>query len=305
MIVVTLTASLVMGLVLGILGGGGSILTLPILMHAAGLEAKVAIATSLLVVAVTSGVGSVQHFRAGTLEIRLGLVFAAFAMAGAYVGGRLAVFVPELVLITAFIAMMLVTAVFMLRSRRATPTRTSASGGFSLPLVALEGLAVGAFTGMVGAGGGFLVVPALVVLGGLSMKRAVGTSLMVISLKSFAGLAGYLEHVQLDLGVALPVTALAVLGALLGHRWSQRLSPQKLKRGFGGFLVLMAVYMGFRELQSATLLDGLGSSPVQWLAAIVVAAVALTFLYRKAGPARAGHVPAGTLPLSATKGMSS
>lgn len=194
MIAVIIAASLLIGVSLGVLGGGGSILTVPILIYLAGMETKEAIATSLFVVGVTSAAGVVSHARAGRVRWRTGLLFGLAGMTGAYAGGRLAEFVPGTVLLLAFALMMIATAVAMIRGRRRQPTKVH----HELPVVhvLLEGIAVG----LVGAGGGFLVVPALALLGGLPMTVAVGTSLLVIAMKSFAGLAGYLAGVHIDWG---------------------------------------------------------------------------------------------------------
>ena len=286
MIVLALALSVVMGIVLGVLGGGGSILTLPILVHVLGIETKVAIATSLFVVAATSLVGALQHARSGNVNLRTGLAFAGFAMLGAYTGGRVAAWVPGPLLIGGFIFMMMVTGIAMARKR---DTKPAGPGRFSLPLVAAEGLAVGMFTGLVGAGGGFLVVPALVLLGGMAMREAIGTSLMIITLKSVAGLAGYLQHVSIDLGIALPITAVAVLGALVGHKLAHRIAPAGLRRGFAGFVILMAIYMLFEELRSADLLNFIGPTTMQWGLAIVVELIALFVLIRVTPRAGASH----------------
>jgi uncharacterized membrane protein YfcA len=238
---VVLVLSVGVGVALGMLGGGGSILTVPLLVYVAGLDAKEAIATSLFVVGVTSAVGAFSHARAGRVRWRTGLLFGAAGMAGAYAGGRVAEYLPGSLLLVAFGLMMLATAVAMLRGRRA-PEGTVHT---ELPLlhVGLHGVVVGVVTGLVGAGGGFLVVPALVLLGGLPMGAAVGTSLVVIAMKSAAGLAGYLHSVQIDWGLALAVTAAAVLGSVLGGRLVGRVDSDVLRRAFGWFVVVMGVFV--------------------------------------------------------------
>lgn len=241
-----LLLSLLIGISLGLLGGGGSILTVPILVYAAGLEAKSAIATSLLVVGVTSAVALVPHARAGRVRWRTGLVFGASAMAGAYAGGALGRFVPGAVLLLLFAAMMLATAVAMWRGRSERDARNA--DPHAAHWILLEGLAVGVVTGLVGAGGGFLVVPALVLLGGLPMPAAVGTSLLVIALKSMAGFLGYAAHVSVDLPLAAAVSAAAVAGSFAGARLSGVVPPARLRRGFAVFVVVMAVFVIAREL---------------------------------------------------------
>lgn len=246
MIVVVLALSLLIGVALGLLGGGGSILTLPILTYVAGIETKAAIASSLLVVAVTSGAGVIAHARAGRVRWRTGLVFGAAGMVGAFGGGRLAAYISGQFLMIAFALMMLATAVAMLRGRR----ETTAPAPTELPIakVLLEGVIVGVVTGIVGAGGGFLVVPALVLLGGLRMEQAVGTSLVVITMKSFAGFAGHLGHVEIDWPITLAVTAAAVVGSFAGGALAGRIPPAALRKGFGGFVLIMAALVLLQEL---------------------------------------------------------
>ncbi|GGR69484.1 sulfite exporter TauE/SafE family protein [Streptomyces roseolus] len=248
MTVLAVAASLLVGVTLGVLGGGGSILTLPILVHLAGLGPKEAIATSLFVVGVTSLAALVPHARARRVRWRAGLLFGAFGMAGAYGGGRLAEYVPETALLIAFALMMLATAAAMLRAPRASRAPEPAGAGPSVRHVAGEGLLVGAATGLVGSGGGFLMVPALALLGGLPMGVAAGTSLLVIAMNSFAGLAGHLSGTVVDWGLALAVTATAVLGSLAGARLAGRIPQAALRRAFGWFVVAMGSFVLVRQL---------------------------------------------------------
>ncbi|MFD4156171.1 sulfite exporter TauE/SafE family protein [Streptomyces hydrogenans] len=246
-------ASLLIGVSLGVLGGGGSILTVPILVYLAGQDTKEAIATSLFVVGVTSLAALVPHARAHRVRWRTGLLFGAFSMAGAYGGGRLAEYVPGTVLLVAFALMMLATAFAMLRKPHDGAKKAARPAHRDLPLkhIAVEGLAVGAVTGLVGSGGGFLVVPALAILGGLPMGIAVGTSLLVIAMKSFAGLAGHLSGVSIDWGTALTVTVAAVAGSLIGARLAGRIPQDVLRRVFGWFVVVMGVFVLGRQLDTA------------------------------------------------------
>ncbi|MEU9856537.1 sulfite exporter TauE/SafE family protein [Streptomyces sp. NPDC047974] len=248
MTVLAVAASLLVGVALGVLGGGGSILTVPILVHLAGQDAKEAIATSLFVVGVTSLAALVPHARARRVRWRTGLLFGAFGMAGAYGGGRLAEYVPGTALLVAFALMMLATAVAMLRTPRTARAPEPGDGGPSVRRIGVEGLLVGAVSGFVGSGGGFLVVPALVLLGGLSMGLAVGTSLLVIALNSFAGLAGHLSGATVDWGLALAVTAMAVLGSLVGARLADRIPQAALRRAFGWFVVAMGSFVLAQQL---------------------------------------------------------
>lgn len=239
MIALAVVLAVLVGVSLGLLGGGGSILAVPLLVYVAGLDAKEAIATSLLVVGTTALVAVIPHARAGRVRWRTGLLFGAAGMAGAYAGGRVAEFIPGTVLLVAFSLMMLATAAAMIRGR-STPDKPAHT---ELPVarVLLDGVVVGLVTGLVGAGGGFLIVPALVLLGGLPMSVAVGTSLLVIAMKSFAGLAGYLASIQIDWPLALGITAAAVLGSLIGSRLTGVIAPDTLRKGFGWFVIVMGV----------------------------------------------------------------
>ncbi len=246
MLALVVVLSVLVGVSLGLLGGGGSILTTPILIYGVGLEPKAAIATSLLVVGITSLAALAPHARAGNVEWRTGLVFGAAGMVGAYGGGVLAGYLPARLLLLLFAGMMLATAVAMFRGRRA-PESPSAHARSTGKIVA-EGLVVGAVTGLVGAGGGFLVVPALVLLGGLPMNKAVGTSLLVIALKSFAGYAGHASHETIDLGLAATVSLAAVFGSFGGSLLATRVSPESLRRGFAGFVLVMALFVVYQQI---------------------------------------------------------
>ncbi|MDZ4269201.1 MAG: sulfite exporter TauE/SafE family protein, partial [Mycobacterium sp.] len=218
--------------------------------YVAGMDAKQAIATSLLVVGVTSAIGAISHARAGRVQWRTGLIFGAAGMAGAYGGGLLAQFIPGTVLLIGFAIMMIATAIAMLRGRKTVDTGDT-NHRLPIPKIIAEGLVVGLVTGLVGAGGGFLVVPALALLGGLPMPIAVGTSLIVIAMKSFAGMAGYLASVHIDWGVALAVTAAAVIGALIGARLTAMVNPDALRKGFGWFVLTMSSVILAQEIHLA------------------------------------------------------
>ncbi|TLS42665.1 sulfite exporter TauE/SafE family protein [Streptomyces montanus] len=293
MIAVIIAASLLIGAGLGVLGGGGSIVTVPILIYLAGMETKEAIATSLFVVGVTSAAGVVSHARAGRVRWRTGLLFGLAGMTGAYAGGRLAEFVPGSVLLLAFALMMIATAVAMIRGRKRQPKKVH----HELPVfhVLLEGIVVGLITGLVGAGGGFLVVPALALLGGLPMTVAVGTSLLVISMKSFAGLAGYLASVHIDWGFAALVTATAVVGSLIGGRFAGRIPQDALRKSFGWFVAVMGVSVLGRQISSG-LRHTLLTSPWTWASVAAAAGVVFSW-YMLCGsdgrtPERAGNASA-------------
>lgn len=247
MMIVALAFSLLIGLALGLLGGGGSILTTPILIYALGMEARSAIATSLIVVGITSSVAVIQHAREGNVEWRTGLIFGAAGMAGAYAGGFVAAWFPEEVLLGLFALMMLATAFAMFRGRKA-PEVTGEQHVHPVWQIVAEGIVVGIATGLVGAGGGFLVVPALVLMGGLPMHRAVGTSLLVIAMKSFAGYAGHAAHVSIDLQMAAMVSVAAVVGSFIGSAMAGHVPAESLRRGFAGFVLIMACFVLYQQI---------------------------------------------------------
>lgn len=239
MTALTVALAVFVGVSLGLLGGGGSILTVPLLAYVAGLDPQQAVATSLLVVGVSSTVGVITHMRAGRVRWGVALPFGAAAMAGAFGGGLLAGFIPGTVLLVTFAVIMIAAAAAMLRDRKNTPAGNEARN-VQVAKVAVLGVAVGAVSGLVGAGGGFLLVPALALLAGLPMPAAIGTSLVVIAMQSFAGLAGHLTGVQIDWRLAGMVTAAAVVGALIGGRLTGRVDPEALRKLFGWLVLLTA-----------------------------------------------------------------
>lgn len=240
-----LALALLVGVALGLLGGGGSILTVPILTNVLGLETKEAIATSLIVVGTTSLAAMVPHARAGNVVWRTGFVFGGASMVGALVGGIVAAWIPGRVLMLLFAGMMVATAITMIRGRKQVQTGAHVGG---VGRIVVDGLVVGLVTGLVGAGGGFLVVPALVLLAGLPMNQAVGTSLLVIVLKSAAGFAGHATHTAVDYRTAAMITASAVLGSFLGTSFVSVVKPEQLRKGFGVFVLVMAAFQIVQEL---------------------------------------------------------
>ena len=301
MVALAVAMALLVGVSLGLLGGGGSILAVPLLVYVAGLPAQEAVATSLFVVGVTSLAGLVPHARAGRVRWRTGLLFGGAGMVGSYLGGRLSAQVPGTLLLVAFAVMMLATATAMIRGR-GEPRQADELR--PVPALGL-GVLVGAVTGFVGAGGGFLIVPALVLVGGLPMVAAIGTSLLVISMQSAAGLAGHLSGTSIPWSLALAVTVSAILGSLIGSRLCGRFQQDTLRRGFGRLVLAMAVLVLVEQLPRP-LLD----RPALRLAAAVVAAGLLTALAARRVTRRAPPVtdrfatrssPSRTSPLTSAE----
>ena len=237
----------VIGLSLGLLGGGGSILTVPIFVYILGFGAKESIAMSLAVVGTTSLVGAVGHGRQGRVNVRVALIFGAVASVGTYAGTRLATRLSGAEQLGIFATIMLVAAGFMLRGRRVgaePPVTTSAA---PVLLTTIQGLVVGSLTGLVGVGGGFLIVPALV-WGGLDMRDAVGTSLLIIAMNCVIGFYGYIGHVNIAwLSVAL-VTVGTLPGIAAGTYAIRFVSQRALRLGFAVLLVALAAFMLYRNL---------------------------------------------------------
>ena len=236
--------SVLIGASLGLLGGGGSILTVPTIHYLFGVEAHAAIASSLLVVGTTSLVALAPHLRAGNVRARIGLVFGVSSMASAYVAGRLSSHVPPGVLLVAFGAIMVVAAIAMLRPGRESAPRPATPLGWLI----VQGLLVGAVTGFVGAGGGFVIVPALVVLVGLPMQQAAATSLLVIAMNSFVAFSATAQTVSLDGRVIGAVLAAAIVGGVVGSLLAGKISPTRLRRWFGWLVLGMAVVILAAEL---------------------------------------------------------
>jgi len=258
MIVLAAILAVFIGIAVGLLGGGGSILTTPLLVYVLDFDPKLAIATSLLVVAITSAFGLLYHARAKRVRWKTGLIFGGASMVGAFGGGQVGSKLPGALLLTAFAVMMGATAIAMLRGRKEVAAK--AHKGMPIFRILIDGAVVGFVTGLVGAGGGFLVVPALVLLGGLPMQVAVGTSLLVVMMKSFAGFAGYVvtfggssfiswnPQIQIPWDITAIITVAAVLGSLVGAAVAGKIHPDKLRKGFGWFVFVMAIFILVQEI---------------------------------------------------------
>jgi uncharacterized membrane protein YfcA len=255
---VSLALGAVIGLSLGLLGGGGSILTVPALVYVVGLPVAEATGTSLAIVGVTALVGAGRHLRAGRVDLHAALSFGAASMAGAVVGSVLGRGIEAALLLALFALLMIAAGAAMLRPARVDPM-PSGRGTRGVLQVALVGAAVGTVTGFFGVGGGFLIVPALVLVLGLPMRRAVGTSLVVIALASAAGLVTHLGVGAIDLPVTLLFVVGGVAGIVLGTRWAGAVPELALRRGFATLVFVLAVFLLLRNgpavLAAATLVS--------------------------------------------------
>lgn len=256
-------AGLATGMVLGLFGSGGSIIAMPALMYLLHVEPKSAIAMSLGVVAITATVSGLDNWRRGLVDVRIAMVFGLFGVAGTFAGARLGLLTPVVIQLGLFALVMYAAAWRMLKPARGVAPAggvvsvgggAAALGGCSdffspcMSHIALHGIGVGVLTGLVGVGGGFLIVPALVLLSGLTMKTAVGTSLVIVAAKSYAGFLGYMGGVPIDWSVMASFTVVTVVGSFIGARFSNRISQDMLKKAFAWFLVVVATYILFKNV---------------------------------------------------------
>jgi hypothetical protein len=243
--------ALLIGVSLGLLGSGGSILTVPVLIYLVGQDPKVAIAGSLMIVGIISVFSALPYARQGLVKWRTVVVFGLPGMLGAYLGAYGAHYVSDAVQMLIFSALLLIAAYLMFRPVKLeddTPTQERA-----VYKIAIDGLLFGGVTGLVGVGGGFLIIPALVLLGGLSMRLAVGTSLVIIAAKSFVGFYEYLNvlsalQLSIDWHVIGLFSLIGIVGGWLGHKVSSRVDQGLLKQIFSVFLVLIGLFILYKNL---------------------------------------------------------
>jgi uncharacterized membrane protein YfcA len=255
-------ASVLIGISLGLIGGGGSILTVPVLVYLFGIEPVLATAYSLFIVGSTSLVGAVPKYKQGLLHLKTAVIFGAPAIAAVYATRKFIVpAIPQevfsigtlvitkpLLLMLLFAVLMVFASYSMIKGKNVEENNDTGPMKFNYPMILLEGTVVGILTGLVGAGGGFLIIPALVLLSKLPMKLAVGTSLLIIAAKSLIGFLGDLGHQSIDWRLLLSVTALAVGGIFIGNWLSHKVSGDKLKKAFGWFVLIMGIYIIIKEL---------------------------------------------------------
>jgi uncharacterized membrane protein YfcA len=254
-------SAILVGLVIGLAGGGGSILTVPIFVYVFHIPAVLATTYSLFVVGATSIVGSVNHIWNKRVDLRVTAAFALPSFISVYLSRRFLVpalpdplFQFEKIILSKsqailyfFAIVMIIAARAMIRSDR--PEQGEAADGRPrYGSLGLDGLAVGLLTGTIGAGGGFLIVPMLVLLAGLPVQRAVATSVLIIAVNSIVGFLGDIHHTDLSWNFLLPFTGLSIIGIFIGMYLAQFVAPDKLKKGFGWFVLVVAVYMISREL---------------------------------------------------------
>ncbi len=243
--------ALVIGISLGLLGSGGSILTVPILLYLVGEPEKLAIAESLGIVAGISLIGAIPYAVKKEVHWKSLIYFGIPGMAGTYGGAALSQFVSGQVQLLLFAAVMVIAAFMMIKDRKDLDQKDPIS--VSNWVLILEGLIVGVLTGLVGVGGGFLIIPALVIFGGLSMRLAVGTSLIIITMKSSIGFVKYIdvlaaENLHINWELIVVFTLIGAVGSFVGNKVGAKISQKSLKKGFGYFLVVMGAYILYTNI---------------------------------------------------------
>jgi uncharacterized membrane protein YfcA len=247
------------GISLGLIGGGGSILAVPILVYVLGVPLKSAIAMSLIIVGIVSLIGIIPHWQQGNVNLKTVALFAPGAMLGAYIGARIATLpmITSTVQLILFVSIMFVAAYLMIKNAgdKSDPElnfshQFSNKYYFNLPpwlVINIEGLSVGVISGLVGIGGGFMIIPALVLVGKTPIKEAVGTSLAIIALKAMTGFAGYLGSISIDINLIFTFTLAASTGTLIGAYLTQFIQGKDIEKAFGYFVILVALFMLFES----------------------------------------------------------
>lgn len=254
-------SALVIGLVLGLIGGGGSILTVPILVYLLAVNPVTATAYSLFVVGATSLVGALKNIKNKQVDFRTAVVFAIPAFIAVYLTRMYLVpAIPDhlftifnleitknIGIMLFFAIIMVVSAISMILNKNGD-NEVSGKVTYNYPLIIIEGVGVGLLTGIVGAGGGFLIIPALVLLAKLPMKKAVATSLLIIAIKSLIGFIGDIQNMDIDWAFLLIFTGLSIAGIFVGIYLSKFIDGKKLKKSFGWFVLVMGIYIIWKEL---------------------------------------------------------
>ncbi|MEN9700573.1 MAG: hypothetical protein RLZZ301_1771 [Bacteroidota bacterium] len=257
-------AAVLIGISLGLIGGGGSILTVPVLVYLFHVDPVLATAYSLFIVGLSSLVGAFPKWKAGLVDMRTAVVFGIPSIVAVFFTriwlvpsipnlivnwGSLS-FTKAMAMMILFAILMLAASISMIREKKSDQSEHELPQVFNYPMIVVEGLVVGTLTGLVGAGGGFLIIPALVMLSKLSMKKAVGTSLLIIAAKSLIGFAGDVTEnaALMNWNLLLIITGLAIMGIFIGNLLSKKVDGEALKKGFGWFVLVMGIYIIVKEI---------------------------------------------------------
>ena len=261
-VIIGFAAAILIGISLGLIGGGGSILTVPVLVYILGVNPVLATAYSLFVVGSTSLVGAATYMRKGLVNYKTALVFAVPSFIAVFLTRKFlvpalpdplftvgeAIITKNIGIMVFFALIMLAASYSMITAKKCVDCDEDEPVAFNFPMIALEGSVVGVITGIVGAGGGFLIIPALVLLAKLPMKMAVGTSLLIIAAKSLIGFLGDLSTQTIDWQMLLIFTGLSSVGIFIGSALSKKINEKVLKTGFGWFVLVMGIYIITKEL---------------------------------------------------------
>ena len=255
-------AALFIGISLGLIGGGGSVLTVPVLVYLFGINPVVSTSYSLFVVGSTSLVGAFNNYRKGMVQIKTALLFGLASITTVFLTRKVLIpLIPEhiatigsfnltesIITMVLFAILMVAASLSMIKGRKKQPKETRTENEkINLPKLLLYGVAIGLATGLLGAGGGFLLIPTLVLLVKLPMKEAVGTSLLIIALNSLIGFTGDIGHFDINWFFLIKVTSIAIAGIFAGGWIGKRIEGDKLKKGFGWFVLVMGIFIIIRE----------------------------------------------------------
>ncbi|MDA0314680.1 MAG: sulfite exporter TauE/SafE family protein [Bacteroidetes bacterium] len=261
-VIIGFAAAILIGISLGLIGGGGSILTVPVLVYIFGVNPVLATAYSLFMVGSTSLVGAVTYMKKGLVNYKTALIFAIPSFIAVFFTRKFlvpalpdplftvgeAIITKNIGIMVFFALIMLAASYSMIATKKCEDCEEEKPVSFNFPLIALEGSVIGVITGIVGAGGGFLIIPALVLLANLPMKMAVGTSLLIIATKSLIGFFGDLSTQTIDWQMLLIFTALSIVGIFIGSALSKKINEKVLKTGFGWFVLIIGIYIITKEL---------------------------------------------------------
>lgn len=255
-------ASILIGVALGLIGGGGSILTVPVLVYLFGVSPLLSTSYSLFIVGSTSLVGAVKNYNQGFVNVKIALLFGLSSITTVFLTRKFIIpnipqevakignfiITESMLMMTLFAMLMILAAITMIKNGKTFAEKTSVTTKLNVIKLLIYGITIGITTGFLGAGGGFLLIPTLVILIGLPMKEAIGTSLLIIALNSLIGFAGDLGHFEMDWNFLLSITVIALVGLFIGSQIGKKIESVKLKKGFGYFVLIMGVYIIIKEV---------------------------------------------------------
>jgi hypothetical protein len=255
-------ASILIGVALGLIGGGGSILTVPVLVYLFGVSPLLSTSYSLFIVGSTSLVGAVNNYKQGFVNVKIALLFGLTSITTVFLTRKFIIpnipqevakigsfiITESMLMMILFATLMVIAATAMIKNRKSIDEKNPVNTKLKIIKLLVYGIAVGITTGFLGAGGGFLLIPTLVILLGLPMKEAVGTSLLIIALNSLIGFAGDLGHFEINWNFLLSITVIALVGLFIGSQIGKKIESIKLKKGFGYFVLIMGIFIIIKEV---------------------------------------------------------